>query len=83
MALIFSLQRHFKMSSAICLNLDQSKILSCDKGLRDSSRPPVCQDMVRVNSKDLYNKAISYHWSKISLNNSLAGNRMTTQVGLN
>ena len=27
-ALIFSFEMHFKMSSAICFNLDQSKILS-------------------------------------------------------
>ena len=30
----FSFQMHFKMSSAICLNLDQSKILSSGSGLR-------------------------------------------------
>ena len=30
----FSFQMHFKMSSAICFNLDQSQILSSDNGLR-------------------------------------------------
>ena len=29
----FSFQMRFKMSSAICFNLDQSKILSSDNGL--------------------------------------------------
>ena len=33
-ALNFSFQMHFKMSSAICVNLDQSKILLSGNGLR-------------------------------------------------
>ena len=33
----FPFQMHFKMSSAICLNLDQSKILSSGNGLRIAS----------------------------------------------
>ena len=34
MALIFSFQMHFKMLSAICFSLDQSKILSSGNGLK-------------------------------------------------
>ena len=30
----FSFQMHFKMSSVICFNLDQSKILSSGNGLK-------------------------------------------------
>ena len=30
----FSFYMHFKMSSAICFSLDQSKIVSSDNGLR-------------------------------------------------
>ena len=30
----FSFEMHFKMSSAVCFNLDQSKILSSGSGLR-------------------------------------------------
>ena len=33
-ATYFSFQMHFKMSSTICFNLDQSKLLSSDNGLR-------------------------------------------------
>ena len=37
MALIFHFKCIFKMSSAICFNLDQSKILSSGNGLNDRS----------------------------------------------
>ena len=34
MALIFSFQMHFKISSAVCFNFDQSKILSSGNELK-------------------------------------------------
>ena len=41
----FPIQMHFKMSSAICFNLDQSKILSSENGLSEKI-DPLKQNMI-------------------------------------